>query len=379
LKLSAKCIQSLNEVSPDEWNHLVNDENPFLTHEFLSGLENHDCLKSHNWYPVHIVIYESNKLIGALPLYSKTDSYGEFVFDWAWADAYQQSGKRYYPKLVSAIPFTPVCGQRILVDPAVSKKRFVQNYIINAALTLLSDNELSGMHCLFHTKDESIVYSQNEFLTRTGCQYHWFNEDYTNFDDFLGALNSKKRKQIKRERRSIRDAGIKIEVLQGDDIREKQWEIFYQFYCSTFYRKWGEPRLTLEFFKSLSSLLPDSTVLFLAKYKGDYIAGSYAMCSSHTLFGRHWGCKEKIPYLHFELCYYQTIEYCIKNGMMVLDAGAQGEYKISRGFKPVHTWSSHWIYDLQFRNAINDFLKQEQSYMENYIENIAMHSPIKYS
>ena len=376
--LSAESISTLDTISTTEWNLLVNNTNPFLKHEFLAGLERFHCLEPHGWKACHIVIYEADKLVGALPLYFKTNSNGEFVFDWTWAEAYERAGGRYYPKLVSAVPFTPVTGSRLLISPDYSNKKAISDLIIKTSTELMIENNLSGLHYLFPDQNDIITLKQSGHLLRMGCQYHWFNQEYNDFNDYLGALNTKRRKQINRERKSVRESNIKIEILKGNEIDDEQWRIFYQFYCSTFLRKWGEPRLTLNFFKSLSKYLPESTLLLLAKHNGEYVAGAYAMQSSDVLYGRHWGCSKQFQYLHFELCYYQTIEYCINHDLKRLDAGAQGEHKISRGFTPVRTWSAHCIRESQFREAIKDYLQQEQIYIDQYIESLLKHSPYKH-
>jgi predicted N-acyltransferase len=378
LNLAAKIIQSLDEITATEWNHLLPDSNPFIKHEFLAGLERYDCLQQQGWLPAHLVIYNDNKLVTALPQYIKSNSTGEFVFDWAWAEAFERAGGVYYPKLVSAIPFAPVTGPRLLVSPDIENKSEIIDSTITAITNIANENNFSSFHCLFPNESDIAFFEKAKLLLRLGCQYHWFNHNYSYFDDFLDTLNSKRRKQIKRERKSVREANIKIEILNGDEITSNQWEIFYQFYCSTFYRKWGEPRLTLEFFKSLSKYQPEATILLFAKKGREYIAGAYAMRSNDTLYGRHWGCTTRFNNLHFELCYYQTIEYCIKHGLKCLDAGAQGEHKISRGFVPVKTWSAHWIRNIQFCNAVKQFLLQERKYIEQYISNVTSHSPCKH-
>jgi predicted N-acyltransferase len=378
VNLTAKIIQSLDEIPTAEWNHLLPDSNPFIRHEFLAGLERYNCLRPQGWAPVHVVIYNDNILVAALPLYVKSNSTGEFVFDWAWAEAFERGGCEYYPKLVSAIPFAPVTGPRLLVNPDIVDKTEIIDLTITTIIKIANENNFSSFHCLFPKESDIALFEKYKLQLRLSCQYHWFNHNYSNFNDFLDSLNSKHRKQIKRERKSVNEAKIQIEILSGDEISNDQWEIFHQFYCSTFYRKWGEPRLTLEFFQSLSKYQPEATILFLAKKDHEYIAGAYAMRSKDTLYGRHWGCTTRLNNLHFELCYYQTIEYCIKHGLKCLDAGAQGEHKISRGFVPVKTWSAHWIKNVQYRNAIEQYLLQEREYIEQYMSSLYSHSPYKH-
>lgn len=371
MKLQA--ISSLSEVEPAAWNALNRDGDPFLSHEFLYGLELHDCLEPQGWYGSHILLRDdAGKLLAAMPLYLRTNSYGEFVFDWAWADAFERAGGRYYPKFVSAIPFTPASGKRLLVaDPATLD--IAAPALIGAAIEITGQNDASSLHILFPDPDQAAALAGHDLLLRAGCQYHWFNRDYTTFDDFLGALNSKRRKQIRRERRDANQPGMEIEVLYGDRITPEHWSVFHEFYCSTFYRKWGEPRLTEPFFRYLSTALPDAPLLVLGRHEGEYVAGSFSMRGSDTLYGRHWGCSQHFKQLHFELCYYQTIDFCIAHGLARFDAGAQGEHKIMRGFDPVKTWSAHWIADASFRNAIADFLGRETRHIDQYIEELSGH------
>jgi hypothetical protein len=377
LNLSIRKIQALRDISATEWNNLVPEDNPFLRHEFLAGLEQYKCLDDHGWYPAHVLAYASGELIGALPLYFKTNSIGEFVFDWSWADAYERAGGQYYPKLVSAIPFTPVTGPRCLVKPDAQNKDEICKEIYTYAKQFAIESNVSGLHYLFPDESECKLLNDDGLLIRKACQYHWFNHGYDDFDVFLQTLNSKKRKQIKKERHSIVDANIEIEILRGNEITHRHWEIYHQFYSSTFYRKWGEPRFTLPFFKSLGANLSESVLLFLAKHQNEYVAGAFAMRGTDTLYGRHWGCNSQFRYLHFELCYYQTIDYCIKHGLKKLDAGVQGEHKISRGFVPVSTWSAHWIANQQFRDAIRNFLTHEQHYIDEYMKELSTHLAYK--
>ena len=375
--MKLEVIKSLAEVGADEWNRLNGAGDPFVSHEFLYGLELHDCLKPQGWYGTHLILRDNdNVLFAAMPLYVRTNSYGEFVFDWAWADAFERAGGRYYPKLVSAIPFTPASGNRILVanpdDLTVALPALTE-----AAIELVGAHSASSLHILFPNEEQAQQLKQKDLLIRAGCQYHWFNRDYDSFDQFLQALNSKRRKQIRRERRDASAPGITIDVLYGDAITASHWSIFHEFYCSTFYRKWGEPRLTESFFNYLSESMPDAPLLVLGKHEGEYVAGSFSMRGSDTLYGRHWGCSQHFKQLHFELCYYQTIEFCIEQKLHKFDAGAQGEHKVMRGFDPVKTWSAHWIDDPRLRDAIAEFLQRETQHIDGYVEEISGHTPYK--
>lgn len=376
--LNWRVVDDICTITPAHWQALDTQNNPFLSYAFLSGLEKFDCLKNQNWKPCHIVIEENNELLGFMPLYIKEDSYGEFVFDWAWADAYQHAGRYYYPKLVSAIPFTPVAGSRLLVNKKHDSE-LIKQTLLTAALSLMDEKLLSSLHILFPDEKSTDVFTNNNGLERITIQFHWFNNNYRDFQDFTDSLTSKKRKKIIKERRDIKNSGIQVERLKGNEISNEQWAIFYQFYCKTFYSKWGEPRLTLDFFKSLSRELPEQTLLILASKDDDYIAGAFAMSDSDTLYGRHWGCSQYVPSLHFELCYYQTIEYTIENQLKRLDAGVQGEHKLARGFCPIAMPSAHWVREKDFRNAITDYLQRETALMLEHIEMLESHLPFKSS
>jgi len=371
-----RVVDDLGTITPAQWQALDTQNNPFLSYPYLAGLEKFGCLTHQNWHPCHIVIEENNVLLGFMPLYVKQDSYGEFVFDWAWADAYQQAGRNYYPKLVSAIPFTPVGGTRLLVNKSHDSET-LKRALLTAALSLMGEKFYSSLHILFPEKAELDELSASSGLNRITIQYHWLNKDYRDFQDFTDSLTSKKRKKINKERRHIKNSGIEIKRLNGDEINDEQWNVFYQFYCRTFYSKWGEPRLTLEFFKSLGKALPEQTLLVMAKKGVDYIAGAFAMSDQNTLYGRHWGCSQYEPYLHFELCYYQTIEYTIERQLERLDAGVQGEHKLARGFHPIAMPSAHWIREEDFRNAIASYLDRETTMMQEHIEMLKSHLPFK--
>ncbi len=371
-----RVVSDLQTISPDKWQALDFSNNPFLSYHFLSGLEKFDCLKNQYWQPAHIIIENNEDIIGALPLYIKQDSYGEFVFDWAWADAYQQAGLNYYPKFVSAIPFTPVSGSRLLVNRKYDYKK-TKKTLLDASLSLMEENNFSSLHFLFPNEEDLDVLTENNGLKRITCQFHWFNNNYRDFQDFTDSLTSKKRKKILKERREIKNSGIEIQRLSGSEITSEQWQLFYQFYSSTFYKKWGEPRLTSDFFKSIGKELPEQTLLILAKHNNETIAGAFAMSDDDTLYGRHWGCSRHLPYLHFELCYYQTIEHTIEKKLKRLDAGVQGEHKLARGFEPIAMPSSHWIKEDDFRNAIANYLDKETVMLQEHINSLKSHLPYK--
>ncbi len=369
-------LSSIKEVSRNDWNALTDVSNPFVRHEYLSGLEEFDCLDNHGWIPYHLVIFSGNLMVGALPLYLRSNSYGEFVFDWAWADAYEKAGGKYYPKLVSAIPFAPVIGPRVLTNQNQREAKIITRMLIQHVLQIIKVNGLSSVHFLFNN-DPGDIYLENKLLQRHTIQYHWKNKGYRDFDDFLDTLTSKKRKQIRRERNKISTEKLQIDLLNGNEMDDDKWDIYYDFYCSTFYKRWGNPRLTKSFFKSISVSMPDQTLVILARLGSEYVAGSFLMIGANTLYGRHWGCLSQLPYLHFELCYYQPIEYCIKNNINTLDAGVQGEHKLARGFEPILAESYHWIENSQFRSAISKYLMHETSEINIYLQELKSHLPYK--
>ncbi|MEM7541315.1 MAG: GNAT family N-acetyltransferase [Pseudomonadota bacterium] len=374
--MNVSVVETLSEVAVEQWDRLAG-ANPFMRHGFLYALEVTDCLGPQGWYPYYILIRRNERLVAALAVYARDNSYGEFVFDWSWADAYERAGGRYYPKLVTAVPFSPVVGPRLLIDESAADPQTLAQHLIAAAIEICEQNELSSWHCLFPEESELDYFDAAGLARRLGCQYQWFNDDYQSFDDFLSQLSSKKRKEIRRERRKVNEQGVAIEALTADDIKPHHWEVFYRYYCATFHRKWGEPRFTLEFFKTLNDHLPGSAVLILASHDEEYVAGAFALRDESTLYGRHWGCSSYFDNLHFELCYYQTIDFCITHGLKRLDAGVQGEHKLARGFVPVKTWSAHWIRDERFRQAIDSFVLQEQRSMQSYIESLDGHTAFK--
>lgn len=376
-EFSVRQFNGLGTIPADSWNNLAGNSNPFIQHEYLYGLEQYDCLTGHGWLPQHLAVYSGSTLVGAMPLYLRSNSHGEFVFDWAWADAYEQSGGKYYPKLVSAIPFAPVIGPRLLIRSETPSANQIKTLLVKHLSQITDMMGLSSSHCLFTDEQDQAYFLQSGFIQRSTCQFHWQNESYRSFEDFLDRLSSKKRKQIKRERKQVTSLGIEIEVMTGDQIRESHWQIYYQFYCSTFHRRWGSPRLTLDFFKMLGNVMPAKTLLILAKHEKSYVAGAFAMLGDDTLYGRHWGCTEQFPFLHFELCYYQTIDYAIKHGLRTVDAGVQGEHKLARGFRPVAAKSYHWIRHPAFRHAIQDYLHRETREMDRYLECLTQQLPFK--
>jgi len=379
MKLKITTIDSLHAISANEWNALAGFENPFTQYEFLIALENNGAVgKEFGWLTHFFLAYnDDSELVGALPLYIKFNSYGEFVFDWAWADAYQQHGLRYYPKLVSSIPYTPATGARLLIADKSHYKE-IADALMNSVLSFAEKSQVSSFHCLFTNKQDTEYFeNHSQLMMRLGCQFHWRNNNYSSFEHYLEQLTSKKRKQIKRERRIVKEQEIEFEILNGHAATEQQWDIYHRFYESTFERKSGMPTLSNNFFKEIARTMPDNIVLVLAKYRDEYVASAFNLKGAETLYGRHWGCSDEFDNLHFEACYYQGLEYCIDNGLKYFEPGAQGEHKIARGFMPTKTWSAHWIAHPQFNQSIKNFLKHETDGMLDYIQELNGHSPFK--
>ena len=376
--MKTRVITSIDEIAASDWNRLAGPHNPFMLHEFLAALEHHHCVgERYGWLPQHVVVHDDNsRLIGATPLYIKDNSYGEFVFDWAWADAYYRSGRDYYPKLVSTTPYTPVTGERLLIDKEQDAGS-ISTALIDAAIAHARHLSVSSLHWLFPQEHEAQRLQQHGLLLRIGYQFHWHNQGYNSFEDFLEQLSSRKRKQIRRERRHVTDANVALRVLSGHEISDEQWAVYHRHYASTFSKLGGYATLSLEFFRELGRTMPDNIVLVMAYYQGKPVASAFCLRGDDCLYGRHWGCEAEFNNLHFEACYYQGIEYCITHGLTRFEPGAQGEHKISRGFLPSLTWSAHWIADPTFRNAISDFLVRETAGIQQYIEELNGHSPFK--
>ena len=371
-------VNQVRDIPRDDWNRVSGTGHPFLRHEFLSALEAHGCVgDAHGWWPRHIVVYDNDgTLVGLAPLYLKNNSYGEFVFDWAWADAYQRAAVPYYPKLVSSIPYTPVTGSRLLVHPASDRTR-VSCAIIDRALSLTTEQDASSLHWLFTSEVDTALLCEAGFMRRSSCHFHWHNDHYTSFDDFLSRLSSRKRKKIRRERRHVQEAGIEIRIVHGNEATAGQWRVMHDFYCSTFEKKSGVPTLSLGFFLEISRTMGDQVVLVLASQGQEVVAGAIMLRGDDALYGRHWGCREDFNSLHFEACYYQGIDYCIRHNLALFEPGAQGEHKISRGFLPAYTWSAHWIVHEQFRMAIERYLLQEHELMVDYHDDLLKTSPYR--
>jgi uncharacterized protein len=355
------------------WDKCAGPDNPFVSYAFLSALETSGSATVRTgWQPVPLAIDGADgALAGVLPAYVKSHSQGEYVFDHSWADAYEHAGGRYYPKLVIAVPFSPVPGPRILTHDVT-----VARGLIAAAEVLATQNGLSSVHANFIAPEQVEIFESGDWLIREGTQFHWANNGYTCFDDFLDALASRKRKAIRKERAAAVE-GLEIVHISGADITEAHWDMFWRFYQDTGMRKWGQPYLTRAFFSEIGATMAERVLLFLALRDGQPIAGALNFIGSDTLYGRYWGCTEDVPLLHFELCYYQAIDAAIARGLKTVEAGAQGEHKLARGYVPVPTWSAHFIPDPNFRSAISDFLTRERRAVERHIEFLGTMAPFK--
>lgn len=376
--MNIRVHSSLDQINATDWDHLNHTGNPTLSHRFLSALEHHHCVgRKFGWIGNHLAVYNgADQLIGAMLLYIKDNSYGELVFDWAWADAYQRAGLPYYPKGVCAIPYTPVTGPRLLVAPEQNTGE-ISTQLIDAALQLAGQLHLSSLHWLFTDQADTRLLEQHGMAMRLGCQYHWHNQQYDQFDDFLSQLSSRRRKEIRRERRQVRESGLQIDIVNGRQATQQQLHDADHFYQTTYDKKAGLATLNFGFFSELAEYMPDSLLLIFARDQQHNVACAIFFVGPDTLYGRNWGSDIYVPNLHFELCYYQGIEYCIQNRLQHFEPGAQGEHKISRGFMPGATWSAHWIADDTFRNAISEFACNEQRAMQAHIEILQQKSPYK--
>jgi uncharacterized protein len=364
---------------------LGKDATPFLRHEFLSALEDCACVGGNTgWQIAHLAIYDSGDKnpIGLMPLYLKSHSYGEYVFDWSWAEAYQQHGLAYYPKALCAVPFTPVRGARLLVGESDDADP-IRIQLIEQLKQLLVQNEISSAHVLFADQDTQGILLKQGFMARDAVQFHWKNHAYQSMDDFLSQLNMKRRKNIRQERSQVQKAGISFRHIDGPEAAEEDWAFFYRCYANTYYEHRSSPYLSESFFQMLAQSMPENLHLIVAHRNEQAIAVSLLFIdrsgSAKTAYGRYWGALEHVPCLHFETAYYQAIEYCISQGIDVFEGGAQGQHKMARGFMPVKMQSAHWIKDPDFSKAVERFLARESSGIENYIDELAEHSPLKAS
>jgi predicted N-acyltransferase len=353
--------------------------NPFVSHAFFSALEASGSASARTgWGPRHLLARLDGKIAGVVPCYLKSHSQGEYVFDRGWADAYERAGGRYYPKLQASVPFTPATGRRLLIRGDVDTDR-IGTALASGLVALCDATKASSVHVTFAREAESRFLAEHGFLQRNDQQFHWHNQNYKNFDDFLATLNSRHRKAIKRERREALASGITIRALTGSDITEDAWDAFFDFYMDTGSRKWGRPYLNREFFSLIGASMANDVLLVMAKRNGNWIAGAINFIGSDTLFGRNWGAIEHHPFLHFEVCYYQAIDFAISRGLKTVEAGAQGEHKIARGYLPQTTYSAHYIADPGLRHAIDDYLRRERAYVAEAARELTDAGPFRKS
>ncbi len=364
----------MKDVNANCWNTLVQDNDPFVRHEFLLALELSGSVTADTgWQAQHLLVFEQQQIIAAMPLYLKHHSYGEYVFDQQWADAYSQSGMSYYPKWLNAIPFTPCQGQRILIKQGSDNEKVIQS-CVEYLKELSNSNNISSLHILFPNSEQTDIFQQQIFI-RESVQFHWFNNTYRDFTDYLQSFTSRQRKNINKERRKIKQQGINFLQLTGLEITENQWQIFFRFYEMTYLKRGQAAYLNVHFFKQLAETMPEQILLVLAIKDNSYIGAALSFIGQNTLYGRYWGCYEEYKSLHFETCYYQGIEYCIDHQLQQFDSGAQGEHKISRGFKPITTSSAHWIQNPQFSKLIDNFLSREKELIDQYKQHCVKQLP----
>jgi hypothetical protein len=382
---SIRFLRSLADVDSAAWNALVGTAYPFLRHEFLLALESSACVSAKTgWQPLHVLVekrvekdtHGEPQPVACMPLYAKTNSMGEYVFDWSWADAYKRHGLEYYPKLVTAIPFTPCAGPRLCVACAEPVAQ-IQQAVLAAVKNLAQSIKASSWHLLFPEPALREVLSAGGLVQRSGCQYQWFNAGYQDFEQFLASFSSRKRKNLRKERARVAEQGITFDILEGDAITAAHWQHFYRFYQSTYFVRGRAPYLNEAFFTGIGASMPQHLLLVLARKDAQYIAGALFFKGEDTLYGRYWGSAEEYQFLHFETCYYQGIDYCIRHRISRIDSGAQGEHKIQRGFKPVTTWSNHWIRHPEFAAAIARFVADEERYIAGYVAQASEFLPFR--
>ncbi len=378
-----KVMQALDEVDAAEWDACANPAgepyNPFVSHAFLSALEESgSATRRTGWMPYHLLLEDGQGgLAGCMPMYLKSHSRGEYVFDHGWADAYERAGGQYYPKLQVSVPFTPATGPRLLTKAGPGREP-AEDRLIAGALEVARRTGVSSLHFTFLPERQWRKLGARGLLQRTDQQFHWHNHDYRSFDDFLADLSSRKRKMIRKERERALEAGIEIEWATGATLTEDHWDAFFAFYMDTGSRKWGSPYLTRKFFSLINERMPERTLLVMAKRRGRYIAGALNFIGGDALYGRNWGAIEHHPFLHFECCYYQAIDFAIARGIPRVEAGAQGEHKLARGYLPSRTYSAHWIANASFRDAVAEYLKRERLHVERDIEVLGEYSPFRH-
>jgi uncharacterized protein len=377
--MQAQVHRSIDDVDAKQWNSLVGTQVPFLRHEFLAALEHTECVGgATGWEPHHIVLEDRLGIAAAVPAFIKSHSYGEFVFDFGWAQAYARSGRNYYPKLTVAVPFTPATCARLLIRPDLERATAAQR-VLEAVQTSAAEHHLSSIHALFLTDADRVDFARAGWLSRRDCQFHWTNRGYGSFDDFLDTFTAKKRKKARRERRRIEEAGIRFETHFGGTIDATLMDAVYGFHRDTFLRHGHEPYLTRAFFTEIARTLGDALMIKVAMRRTQPVAAAVFFWSNEALFGRYWGAAAEHHSLHFEACYYQGIEFCIERGISRFEPGTQGEHKVSRGFEPALTWSAHWVLDERFRAAIRAYLEREAAAVDAYAADVRQHVPYRTS
>jgi hypothetical protein len=376
--VTIRAIRGIGAIPAAAWNLCAGDDNPFCAHAFLSAMEDSgSATPASGWAPRHLLAESpEGHLLAAAPLYVKSHSYGEYVFDWSWAEAWNKAGGRYYPKLQCAIPFTPATGRRFLIHPD-HRHQGLEDALGDAMVRLVDQAGLSSAHVTFSTQDEAEALAQRGWLLRMGEQYHWTNDGYGSFEDFLAALSSRKRKSIRKERERAAELNVRIHTLSGADLKPAHWDAFHRFYLDTVDKKWANAYLTRDFFARLGETMADKVVLIMAEQDGRWVAGALNLLGKDTLYGRNWGADGEFRYLHFEMCYYRAIDFAIARGLNRVEAGAQGEHKISRGYMPAATWSAHWIADPSFRRAVARFLDDERIRVAENIRALAEAGPYR--
>jgi predicted N-acyltransferase len=372
----ARFLDSIAQIDAQKWNSLAGSTQPFLRHEFLLALEESGCTAPRTgWTPRHLIIEAANGTpVAAMPLFRKAHSRGEFVFDFSWASAYAQHGLKYYPKLLTAVPFTPVCGPRLLLRPDIDTRAMTES-LVRAVTDYARSEQLSSWHVLFPTEEIAASLDTAGLVLRRDCQFHWHNQGYESFEAFLATFTAEKRKKVKRERRRVAEAGIEFDTLSGAQLDNALWSTLYGFYADTFHRHGHEPYLNLNFFKRIGAAMPDQLMLKVARVGREPIAVAIFFVGENALFGRYWGAGGNYHSLHFETCYYQGIEYCIDNKLQRFEPGTQGEHKVPRGFVPALTSSAHYIADQRFAAAIRDFARREARGVDHYAAAVNEHVP----
>jgi len=375
--MQVKQIANIMGIAAAEWNALVGSDYPFIRHEFLAALEQSGSVSEQTgWSPRHLLVYDQEALVALLPLYLKTHSFGEYVFDQQWAAAYRQHGLAYYPKWLSAIPLTPCPGPRLVLKHSVYQAGAMR-LLFDWIRELSIEKDISSWHCLFPDQRQAGQWQAQGLLLREGVQFHWFNKGYRDFDDYLDAFTAAKRKMIRRERRRVNEAGIELRRVPGNRVTDAEWEAFYRFYALTYWKKGSEPYLAPDFFTRCAATMGERMLLTQAILHGETVAAALSFVGGDTLYGRYWGCGGDHDALHFEACYYQGLDYCIEHGLQRFDSGAQGEHKIARGFEPVITYSAHWLKDAGFAKAVGNFLARERPAVRAYRQNAADLLPFK--